>query len=165
MATIDATVGGTSANSYVTATEADTYFASRLTANTWQSYVDETRQIALIQAAERMDQDDFLGERVTWEQAMKFPRYGIVDEDSRWVNSTTIPQRIKNAQCELALALLVTPTMFEDDGLQQFSRISVGQGDLDLTLRGGSSSAKLPNQVSRLLISYWAGSQSAIVRS
>ena len=162
---IDATVGGIAANSYVTLAESQAYFAARLSSATWDAYVDSQQEAALLQAAERLDQEGYLGERVTWTQTMKFPRYGIVDEDSRWVDSSTIPQRIKNAQCELALLLLADPSMFEDDGLERFSRISVAQGEMDLTLRGAAGSSELPSTITRLLGPYWAGSQAAVIRS
>lgn len=160
-----ATVGGASSNSYVTMDEADTYFSTRLSMEQWIEYTESLQESALLEAAERLDQEEYLGQIVSHEQAMKFPRYGIIDEESRVVISTTIPQRVKNAQCELALALLISPETFTDGGLEQFSSVSVGQGDLALTIRGGATTAKMPSQVSRLLQPFWAGGQAAIIRS
>ena|SRR5215204_673724 len=142
---LDATVGGSSSNSYVTVLEADAYFADRLYASAWTG---DDKATALVTAARRLDQEDYLGYRATNEQAMKWPRYDTGDEDGRWYASDSIPQPVRDAQCELALYLL------ETDGLKQ-SRLSnfvhLKIGPLDLTPKHPQTSGSLPAVVVRLL--------------
>src|SRR5689334_3704609 len=119
MATIDSTVSGSSANSYVTLDEADTYWAPKWVG---QSLFDEGARIAaLIEACRRLEQEQYLGRKATQTQALKFPRaelysggfygafasYGLTDDEDYPIASDTIPQVVKDAQCELAYALLV----------------------------------------------------------
>lgn len=96
MATLDATVGGASSNSYVTQAEADDYFASRLNSSAWDT---ANKDAALITAAYDIDSAfKWVGERTDDIQFMDWPRIYVDD-----VESTEIPFDIKRAQMELAL--------------------------------------------------------------
>ena len=112
------------AESYVTVAEADTYHANR--SNTAWTGADAVKEAALGRAAAYLDGHY----RARWKgirvhpvtQPMEWPRIGCViveDSGSLWhtghdagyggplcVPSDTIPQRLKDAQCELALRAL-----------------------------------------------------------
>lgn len=97
MATLDATVGGSSSNSYVTVAEADDYFTSRLNSSAWDT---ASKDAALITAAYDLDDAfDWVGDRASDTQFMEWPRLYVDD-----VDSTEIPWDVKRAQMELALA-------------------------------------------------------------
>lgn len=79
----------------------------------------------------------FKGSRLTEDQALEFPRDGLLDWSSREV--TGIPRRLKNAQCELAFKGISDAAFFVDNdkiGIQ-----SEKVGPLETTYAKDASSA------------------------
>ena len=103
-ATIDATLSGASANSYVTLAAANTYFETVPDSSTWTSKTDDQKNRALISATRWIDGLSFYGDRCTTTQALKWPRedYKVDGID---LACTLIPDPIKTATYELARAL------------------------------------------------------------
>lgn len=156
--TIDATVGGASSNSYVTLAEAETYFEKRMSIDNWTG-TDAVKNIALANALMILDREFFNGIKTNTSgvvQALKWPRAGVLDEDGRAITSTTIPERIKDAQCELTLSLLDGDTTQTEDALKKFERMKVGE--IDLTPRKGSKNL-LPEEVRRRIAIFQTNSQ------
>jgi hypothetical protein len=102
-AAIDATLGGTSANSYVTLAAANTYFETVPDSSTWVNKTDDQKNRALISATRWIDALSFYGDRCTETQALKWPReeYTV---DGIELACTLIPEGIKVATYELARA-------------------------------------------------------------
>lgn len=98
---------------YATATEGDEYFTDRLNSDAWDDASDADKAKALITATKIMDRLNYKGDKTSDDQTLQFPR----DTD------TLIPQDIKDACCEVALALLdgVDPEM-EFDNLNMVSQ-------------------------------------------
>ena len=103
-ATIDATIKGENANSYVTLTEANDYFDTSPDSSTWTNKTDDQKKRSLISAARWIDTLVFYGDRCDDGQALKFPRNNY-QVDGVELACTTIPNGIKYAQYELARAL------------------------------------------------------------
>ena len=103
-ATIDATLSGTSANSYVTLAEANSYFETVPDSSTWTNKTDDQKNRALIAATRWIDTFVFYGDRCDNGQALKFPRNNYKVDDVE-LACTSIPNDIKYAQYELARAL------------------------------------------------------------
>lgn len=82
--------------SYATIAEAQTYFDGRLHTECWDTADDPTRNKGLCMATTIIDKLNFLGCKAVEAQVLQFPR----DTD------TVVPQDIKNATSELALALI-----------------------------------------------------------
>lgn len=156
-ATIDATVGGAKANSYVTQDEADAYFEGRLNADAWLAAAFPVE--ALIHATRIIDLLEFEGTPVNplngtssgTTQALKFPRYSV-DDDAGWVwEPTVIPQPVKDATCEAALWLLnqgdTDPT--QPTGLEGFENVQVGA--LNVTPRQTYDADDLPSYIRKIL--------------
>jgi hypothetical protein len=78
---------------YNTLSEAKNYFESRLNTDAWDDANDEKRTKALSMAARSIDSLNYIGDRV---RSAEFPR----GED------TEVPDTVKYAECEIALALL-----------------------------------------------------------
>jgi hypothetical protein len=101
----------TGAESYVSAATATTYHTNR--GNTAWTGADAVKEAALRRAATYLDGRYRLrwkGARVyPLTQAMEWPRAGVETEDGQALDITTIPQRLKDAQCELALRALSGP--------------------------------------------------------
>lgn len=105
---LDATVKGASSNAYLTAAEATAYLNdNRLYDELWIAASIDTRERAIIWATALLDGFfDWNGARRTLEQALRWPRVGVLDADGDFVDYDTIPQLIKNATADLALELL-----------------------------------------------------------
>ena len=103
-ATIDATIKGANANSYVTLSESNDYFDTSPDSSTWTNKSDDQKKRALISATRWIDTLVFYGDRCDESQALKFPRTNY-QVDGVELACTLIPQNIKYAQFELAFAL------------------------------------------------------------
>ena len=126
-ATIDATIKGENANSYVTLTEANDYFDTSPDSSTWTNKTDDQKKRSLISAARWIDTLVFYGDRCDDGQALKFPRNNY-QVDGVELACTKIPNGIKYAQYELARALAndtdaITGNVGTDGN---FSEIKVG---------------------------------------
>ena len=109
--TIDATVGGASANSFVTLAEAQTYMDGRLNGSSWDGATTDDQNRALVEATRWLSARTWQGERVNSTQALSWPRFWAPNPDlmfgGNWFfDSTVIPQRIKDATAELAFQFL-----------------------------------------------------------
>lgn len=134
-------------NTYVTLAEAEDYLAERLGVAAWDAADTGDRSRALKAAARAIDSMSLRGRRVDDEQAMEFPRAywesfdrpRFTEEHERWSASIVgagytydeeVPQRVKDAQCEEALALLDAQAQTIDRRvLQQQGVTSVRIGD------------------------------------
>lgn len=155
--TLTYTPGGASDNSYVTLAEAEAYFANRLNSSVngdWTNdsagtpRTDDAKKAALITATLRLDEEMFRGKKVLITQALKWPRYGVYDEDGYWLDSTTIPARVKRATYITALELLKVDFISEDY-LNNFAFFSAG--NIQFKQFNPQSAGRLPAEAQRLL--------------
>ncbi len=113
------TVGSASANSYVTLDEATTYLDDQLNSSAFQTNAeDQTR--ALISATRELDLVRWNGQVVDDTQVLAWPRKNAEDPDNPnsqagdarlgLFGETEIPQRVQDAQVEIALEMLVLGT-------------------------------------------------------
>ena len=103
-AVIDATLGGASANSYVTLADADAYFETTPDSATWTDKTNDQKNRALISATRWIDALSFYGNRCSTTQALKWPRKDYT-VDGIDLACTLIPIGIEVATFELARAL------------------------------------------------------------
>jgi len=103
-ATIDATLGGVSANSYVTLAAADAYFETVPDSSTWTAKTTDQKNRALISATRWINVLSFYGKLCSDTQALKWPRKDYT-VDGINLACTLIPEPIKTATYELARAL------------------------------------------------------------
>lgn len=108
-------------NSYLDVAAADVYFSDRLGAEAWAALWAQQKSQALITATRRLDRLPFLGAKKDQAQALQFPRCypptglplisspnGVDDlpYGAGWYCEGDVPQAIKDAVCEEALALV-----------------------------------------------------------
>ena len=161
---LDATVGGSSANSYVSRESADTYFEDRLYVTAWDAAVDADKDKALIMATARLEQESYAGYRTTTTQSLKFPRSGLY-VDGVELSSSTIPAKIIAATCEYALEFVGSDQNAESE-LADFKVIQVGSVKLEMNTGQSIQSGSIPSEVLRLLRDLRIGtSGAAIVRA
>ena len=100
MATLDATIGGSSANSYNSVVEADDYFESRVGGEGWAALTN--KDTLLITAGYTMDDGfNYPGYKTSADQSMDWPRV-TSDPD---LADDVIPDKIKRGHLELAFYL------------------------------------------------------------
>ena len=101
--------------SYCTTEYADEYFTGRLHAEVWEQTDESTKEKALQQATRTIDCQPLKGRKNDPAQVLAFPRYP----------DTEIPEVVKEACCEEALALLERGNSqrrkLQQEGVQSFS--------------------------------------------
>jgi hypothetical protein len=142
MADLVATSGSASANSFITVEDADTYMELRLNSDAWTG--DDDKAKALVEATREISVMEFYGERTDTTQALSFPREFLPNPDSPnadYYTNTEIPQRVKDATCELALEFLKAGTT--DLGSADSNRGVIEKTVGPLTTRWESSQARV----------------------
>lgn len=93
------------ANSWVTLAEIDAYHTARGTAGWIAIIADPTREVFALKAAQQMEvryRTMWHGKKAGGSQPMSWPRINVYDEDGYEIPINTVPQLVKNAQCEVA---------------------------------------------------------------
>jgi hypothetical protein len=154
MPTLVATAGSETANSYALVADADTYFDERVQASNWTGESDEdVKERALIMATRRLDAFSYKGIKNASNQALKWPRDGVYDEDGEPYPTDEIPEFLKQATYELALDILNRNTdsedPFADDGLDRFNRAKIGP--MEVEVNHSASATPVPDYVLDLI--------------
>lgn len=126
--------------SYCTIEYADEYFKNRLHAESWGQADDSTKEKALKQATRAIDRQPLRGRKSDREQTLAFPRYP----------DTELPEAVKEACCEEALALLERGNSqrrkLQQEGVQSFSL-----GNMSETFAAGAGKGLLSQEAKELL--------------
>lgn len=133
--------GLAAAESYVATTAVDTYVAANYesshAANTqWTAASTTKKEIALrVSTKQYLDtQYRFVGIRANDTQALEWPRAGAADRDGYAIEDDTIPQRVKDALCELALRYVQGDTLAPDiSGTAAIESKSVKLGPIEVS--------------------------------
>jgi len=154
--TLDETAGGTSSNSFISRSDAQTYFNGRLSADQWTDASSSDKDRSLIMATVRLDQEEYHGSKYETDQALKWPRYGTYNDNGDVYDSDAIPDVVEKACCEMALAILKDSTIMSDTGMEGFKKIGVGP--ISVEPRPSRKAGALPQQVVGLLRTVRVGS-------
>ena len=133
--TIVATVGSASANSFVTLAEMTTYMEGRLNSDAFDDATTDEQNRSLAEATRELSAVTWAGYRTDDTQALSWPREWVVNVDDPnhdYYDNATIPDRVKRATYELALAFLkagTTDIVSLDESLNVRSE-SVGQSSV-----------------------------------
>ena len=129
---LDATLGGASANSYVTVAEADAYFATSFGRTAWGSASAANKEIVLIESTRLLDL------LVSWKgyvksdtQALQWPRTYVPNIDGRYISDSIVPKDVKNAVFELAYSLLSNGGFQASEN--ELSKVKVGPVSIDFS--------------------------------
>ena len=168
--TIDATVGGANANSYLTLADAQAIidgFVENPDVQHWNSGNTDSRNRALFTATQRLDRERFLGARATDTQALQWPRTGVRKPDT-YINTytvgfpfrittdyftdTEIPTQVKYAQALLAVYLHNNTSGLDLSGLEDYKNVKIGSLDVTPNLGYGAVGAdRVPPLMERYL--------------
>jgi len=171
--TIDATVGGASANSYLTLAAAQDLIDGMVEnddVTAWASSTTDQKNRALYSATQRLDRERFLGARATDTQALQWPRTGVRKPDT-YINTyaigfpfkittdyftdTEVPDQIKQAQVVLAVYLNNNKDGMGLSGLEDYKSVTIGS--LSVTSAGASSMATGADRVPPIFERYLTG--------
>jgi hypothetical protein len=155
---IDATVGGTAANSYVTAIEADAILMALPYRYGWDAADADWRNEALVYAVKEIEREyKFKGTRTYDDQARDWPRDGLYDKYGREVAEDSHPEDVKLAQCQVADLILAGDRESETGSMAGIRRLRVGP--IEIELQNGfygtiGRSAIIPRYIRALLDQY-----------
>ena len=125
---------------YVNLAEANEYFSNRLHADVWAEVSDADKEKALVMATKAIDRQPLKGRKATDEQELAFPRYP----------DTELPEAVKEACCEEALALLERGNSqrrkLQQEGVQSFTL-----GNMSETYITGAGKGLLSREAKELL--------------
>ena len=166
---IDATVGGASANSYITLSDANSIVEGLIVdddVSAWDGSNTDNKNRALYTAAQRIDRFRFLGARVSDTQALEWPRSGVRKPDTYtnlyglsfpnrivadYYTDTEIPDRVKNAQVVLAVYLNNNRDGLGLSGLEDFNNLSIGGLNVTPNFYVAVGADRIPPMVERYL--------------
>lgn len=133
--TLIATAGAVNANSYATVAEADTYHDAHLYGTEWTDAETANKIVALIWATRLLDElCDWDGNKISRDQALRWPRSDVWDRDDYEIDNTTIPQFLKNATAELARHLLIKDRLQEmDENVAGLEMVKAGPVQVDFS--------------------------------
>ena len=170
--TIDATIGGANANSYLTLSDAQAIIDGLVeddNVTAWASATTDQKNRALYTATQRLDRERYLGARVTDTQALQWPRTGVRKPDT-YINTyaigfpfkittdyytdTEIPDQVKKAQAELAVYLNNNKDGIGLSGLEDYKNVKIGSIDVTPNQFGAVGADRIPPMVERYLIGF-----------
>ena len=126
--------------SYCTIEYADEYFKNRLHAESWSGAASSIKEKALKQATRAIDRQRLKGNKTNPSQPLAFPRYP----------DTEVPEAVKEACCEEALALLERGNSqrwkLQQEGVQSFTL-----GNMSETYIAGAGRGMLSQEAKELL--------------
>lgn len=155
--TIEATPGHASANSFIALDAAETYMASRLNATLWDAASTDTKNRALVEATRELSLLKYVGSRTTTTQALSWPRQyarnpdlpalvSVQDLSQLYFDDDIVPQRVKDATCELALEFVKAGTT---DVASRDPNANIQQKTIDVISTTFFASEKQPKGLNR----------------
>ena len=112
---LTATLAGPDSNSYVSLTDADAIAGNLSFYAEWAAAPEEDRTIALIVSTSWLETLDYIGDRCTGTQNLKWPREKGSCDGIATVCSL-IPYKIRQTEVMLAMAYIRNPNSFPDTG-------------------------------------------------
>ena len=161
---LDATVGSPDANSYITVSEATSYFSDRAFSSGWDDVDDQAA--LLVTASKQLDwYVTWKGTKATSEQGMDWPRDGVVDELGNPIPNDIIPKAVKEAVAEYALSSFESDRTADDD-LAGLAMVQASTLKVQTDGGGSTSTAKetIPDKIWKMLSGLTTRSGIGVVR-
>ena len=159
-AAIDATVGGTTANSYLSIAAADSLAETMLGTLAWTTATSDEKTRALITGTRGLDTLTWIGSRTSETQALDWPRTDVTCDGVDYPDDE-IPEQLQYALFDLANALLTTPTLLQTPSIsssalipgipnKDLSRIKLDVLELDFRTDVSPASSSIVSPLSAL---------------
>ena len=148
--TLVETPGAANANTWTSLTEYKAYIQTRRPQLLWfatalaGTSIDEELKIDLIQAQRLINSSfDWTGQIASETQNLMWPRLGMKDRAGRAILSSTNPEDLKLAQCEMAVQLHSDETdLLSDDEVEKGGISSVKAGSVEVSFQDRDVSSK-----------------------
>jgi len=141
--------------SYISAADADTYFGDRYGADQWRAATEVHKAQALATATRSIDMQRLRGRKTDDSQPLAFPR--AVYWLGAWNADTTVPEAVKAAACEEALAILSHDTQRAARQREGLTSVSIGDASesYDKSALARTQSGGLLSPQAKLLLRPW----------
>lgn len=144
-------------NTWVTLSELNSYLATSVRGMGFSASTDAVKEAVLVTAYRALNRKVWKGEATT---SSAFPRTGLVDKYGDEVSSATVPQDIKDAQCELAIELLLSAAL-EGAGPggpnANIKSLQAGSASVSYFSPSGAYTSIFPPNVMELIAPYLSG--------
>lgn len=164
--TVEDGTGVADANSYVTIAEAAAHFQD-LNDEDWADADLKPRQAALIKATQYLEATyTWVGTKKTKAQALGWPRSGAEDKDGFSIDSTIVPQKVKDAVFFLAKEALTSDLLPARDrgGAVKSARVKVDVLEIEDEYLDSAPSETTYRMVDRMLTGLVEGSAGGFTR-
>lgn len=152
--TIDASPSSATMNAYCQVAFADAYFAFRYGGEDWAGFTDSKKESLIVRATNQLDTWSYGGLRTAELQPLVWPRSGLYNDEGTAYSSATVPVKVQQATCEMALWYWTEEDRyFSDVDLTQLESYKVGP--LDVMSKKGA--LDIPKQVTSLITSMGQG--------
>lgn len=152
--TINSTPKDADAVSYLSVEEATSYFGGKYGADKWTTLSTTDQEKLLVSATRQIDSFVFSGRKTDADQALEWPRQGIIDREGRSINQDTCPKKLKDATCELAYWYWTEEDrLLSDTEIQQVDSYQAGP----LNVKVAANKLVFPKLVEQLLNSIGPG--------
>ena len=147
--------GRSDAESYVSLADCDAYHSARANSS-WTG--DEAAKEAALLEATAFVEDSYRGlwrgVRSKWEQALSWPRFGVIDQDGFQVASDSLPSLLQAAVCEAALRAIegdLTPDL-DRGGQIKRQKVDVIETEYKEDAPPGKVYPEIENKIACLLV-------------
>lgn len=138
-----------SGDSYISVSTADTYQSNR-NRQEWTYLTQAEKEAALRRATKFLDNGyNYKGDIASTDNAHAWPRVNVEDDEGRSIDSTTIPERIKDATAELAYIDAVEADLLPVTTSGETQRIKAGSVEIEYA--GGQGSSTSLTRINRLI--------------
>jgi hypothetical protein len=154
--TLVAVAGGTTSNTYSLLAESEAYMSSRVAFASWDDAEIDEKNKALLMACRIMDiLFEWKGFSTFAHQALQWPMQGLMDLHYRdSLDDQTVPQRIKEAQTELAAALLKKDRTL-DSLIETFGLTSFSVSGIAMAFKDSVKAKVVPDAVANMIPEWW----------
>jgi len=147
-------------NSYINATDCTAYFADRLEGAEWVA--ESNQDGALVSAFDLLQRQKWQGTKYDAATVPDWPRTGLEDQEGDPIvpsSNTDWPQFILDAQCQLALAIIIDPTLLTTDNTgDNTKKLKAGSAEIEFFGTSATDGGpRFPPQVQELLGMYLLG--------
>lgn len=115
MVVVNAEIGGEASNSYLDLADAEAIAAMIPGGDAWIAATEDAKNMSLVEATRWLETLDYVGQRCTATQRLKWPRQGA-ECDGVPATCDAIPYKIKEAEVMLAIKQVADPSSFPGAG-------------------------------------------------
>jgi hypothetical protein len=154
------TIGGKDYTVYLDVSEIDDYAAGAVgdNADAWRDASEDEKARAAISATRLIDRQTWAGAKTAGDQDGQFPRTGLTFADGSVVPTDAVPQRLLDADAELAMAL-VNDTDVQDAASTATTtkRVKAGSTEVEYFASAQDVGSRFPQIVNELVGAWLTG--------